>query len=205
MNRTPLLPDDWRRALDLDSESGLLGEIYQTMADSYRRETIYPKAEDVWKAFELCPFEEVRIVVLGQDPYHGFGQAHGLAFSVPKGLPEPPSLRNIFKEFVADTGFAPPPSGDLSNWARQGMLLLNTALTVRAGSPGSHADGRWDPFVNRVLEVLNGETRPIVFWLWGAHAQKRGDALSNPHHLVLRSAHPSPLGAYRGFWGSKPF
>jgi uracil-DNA glycosylase len=180
-------------------------ELLARVQASYRDETVYPAAANLWSAFELCPFEHVKVVVLGQDPYHGPMQAHGLAFSVPSGVAEPPSLRNIFKEFASDTGLNPPPTGDLSAWAREGVLLLNTALTVRAGSAGSHADGRWDPFVNAVLDRLNTLDRPIVFWLWGAHAQKRGLALNNPRHLVLRSAHPSPLGAYRGFWGSKPF
>ena len=182
-----------------------MSELYRCVADSYGRETVYPEVPHLWKAFELCPFDRVKVVVLGQDPYHGPGQAHGLAFSVPRGVAEPPSLRNIFKEFASDTGLTPPPSGDLTAWAREGVLLLNTSLTVRAGVAASHADGRWNSLVNRVLEVLNAEGRPLAFWLWGAHAQKRGAELSNPRHLVLRSAHPSPLGAYRGFWGSKPF
>ena len=182
-----------------------MSKLYRCVADSYGRETLYPEVPHLWKAFELCPFDRVKVVVLGQDPYHGPGQAHGLAFSVPRGVAEPPSLRNIFKEFASDTGLTPPPSGDLTAWAREGVLLLNTSLTVRAGVAASHADGRWNSLVNRVLEVLNAEGRPLAFWLWGAHAQKRGAELSNPRHLVLRSAYPSPLGAYRGFWGSKPF
>lgn len=205
MNRIPSLPDDWQLALNINPSSGWMSELYRCVADSYDREIVYPEVAHLWKAFELCPFERVKVVVLGQDPYHGPGQAHGLAFSVPRGVPEPPSLRNIFKEFASDTGLTPPPSGDLTAWAREGVLLLNTSLTVRAGIAASHADGRWDPFVHRVLEVLNAEGRPLAFWFWGAHAQKRGAVISNPRHLVLRSAHPSPLGAYRGFWGSKPF
>lgn len=205
MNRIPPLPSDWSDALNLDAASGWWDELHRRTAESYATETVYPAPDNLWSAFELCPFDRVKVVVLGQDPYHGPGQAHGLAFSVPRGVAEPPSLRNIFKEFASDTGLTPPPTGDLTPWAREGVLLLNTALTVRAGDPGSHADGRWDPLVNRVLEVLNAESRPLAFWLWGAHAQKRGAALNNPRHLVLRSAHPSPLGAYRGFWGSTPF
>lgn len=205
MNRISPLPADWLDALKLDATATWMDELCRRTAESYATETVYPAPENLWNAFEFCPFNRVNVVVLGQDPYHGPGQAHGLAFSVPRGVAEPPSLRNIFKEFASDTGLTPPPTGDLTAWAREGVLLLNTALTVRAGDPGSHADGRWDPLVNRVLEVLNAEARPLAFWLWGAHAQKRGAALNNPHHLVLRSAHPSPLGAYRGFWGSKPF
>ena len=205
MNSIPPLPADWLHALRLDSSATWIDELCRLAAESYGSEVVYPPAADLWKAFELCPFDRVKVVVLGQDPYHGPGQAHGLAFSVPRGVAEPPSLRNIFKEFASDTGLTPPPSGDLTAWAREGVLLLNTSLTVRAGVAASHADGRWEPFVDRVLEVLNAEGRPLAFWLWGAHAQKRGSVLSNPRHLVLRSAHPSPLGAYRGFWGSKPF
>jgi uracil-DNA glycosylase len=205
VNRIPDLPEDWQLALNINPGSGWMSELYRCVADSYGRETVYPEVPHLWKAFELCPFDRVKVVVLGQDPYHGPGQAHGLAFSVPRGVAEPPSLRNIFKEFTSDTGLTPPPSGDLTAWAREGVLLLNTSLTVRAGVAASHADGRWNSLVNRVLEVLNAEGRPLAFWLWGAHAQKRGAVLSNPRHLVLRSAHPSPLGAYRGFWGSKPF
>lgn len=205
MNRIPELPNDWQLALNINPGSGWMSELYRSVADSYGRETVYPEVTHLWKAFELCPFDSVKVVVVGQDPYHGQGQAHGMAFSVPRGVAEPPSLRNIYKEFASDTGLTPPPTGDLSAWARQGVLLLNTSLTVRAGAAGSHADGRWDPFVNLVLRSLNAEARPVAFWLWGAHAQKRGAALNNPRHLVLRSAHPSPLGAYRGFWGSKPF
>ena len=205
MNRIPQLPDDWQLALNINPGSGWMCELYRCVADSYGRETVYPEVPHLWKAFELCPFDRVKVVVLGHDPYHGPGHAHGLAFSVPRGVAEPPSLRNIFKEFASDTGLTPPPSGDLTAWAREGVLLLNTSLTVRAVVAASHADGRWNSLVNRVLEVLNAEGRPLAFWLWGAHAQKRGAVLSNPRHLVLRSAHPSPLGAYRGFWGSKPF
>jgi uracil-DNA glycosylase len=205
VNRIPPLPADWQHALQLDSTATWMDDICSRAADNYATEVVYPPSADLWNAFELCPFEKVRVVVLGQDPYHGPGQAHGLAFSVPRGVIEPPSLRNILKEFASDTGRTPPPTGDLTAWAREGVLLLNTSLTVRAGAAASHSDGRWDPFVHRVLEVLNTEARPIAFWLWGAHAHKRGSILNNPRHLVLRSAHPSPLGAYRGFWGSKPF
>ena len=170
MNRIPPLPADWLHALRLDSSATWIDELCRLAAESYGSEVVYPPAADLWKAFELCPFDRVKVVVLGQDPYHGPGQAHGLAFSVPRGVAEPPSLRNIFKEFASDTGLTPPPSGDLTAWAREGVLLLNTSLTVRTGVAASHADGRWDPLVNRVLEVLNAEGRPLAFWLWGAKA-----------------------------------
>ena len=178
-----------------------MDDICSRAADTYATEVVYPPSADLWNAFELCPFEKVRVVVLGQDPYHGPGQAHGLAFSVPRGVIEPPSLRNILKEFASDTGRTPPPTGDLTAWAREGVLLLNTSLTVRAGAAASHSDGRWDPFVHRVLEVLNTEARPIAFWLWGAHAQTKAGliekAAAAPSHLVLKANHPSPLSAAR--------
>ncbi len=205
MNSIPEFPAEWRRALNLEPAPEWFAQLLRQVSDSYRDEVVYPAPSDLWRALALCPPDAVKVVVLGQDPYHGPGQAHGLAFSVPAGVAEPPSLRNIFKEFRADLGLDPPPTGDLTTWARQGVLLLNTSLSVRAGEPGSHADGRWDPLVSCLLNYLNSLDRPLAFWLWGAHAQRRGALLTNANHLIVRSAHPSPLGAYRGFWGSKPF
>jgi len=203
--RIPDLPEDWLLALSpFDGPDAWRGLKPQVEA-SYGSGEVHPPAHQLWTALELCPFESVRIVVLGQDPYHRPGQAHGLAFSVPTGVQPPPSLRSIFNELRSDTGLEPPKSGDLSGWAQQGILLLNTALTVRNGEPGSHADGRWNGLVDSILQALNAEERPIAFWLWGAQAQKRAAFLSNPGHLVLAASHPSPLGAYRGFFGSKPF
>ena len=205
MRSIPPFPSQWLEVLAPWGGNTALDAVLPGLLADSAREVIYPQPQDLWRALELCPPDAVKVVILGQDPYHGPGQAHGLAFSVPPGVAEPPSLRNLFKEFVADTGLAPPPTGDLSGWARQGVLLLNTSLSVRAGAPGSHADGRWDALVGCILGYLNSVDRPLAFWLWGAHAQRRGALLGNPAHLVLRSAHPSPLGAYRGFWGSKPF
>lgn len=205
MHHIPPFPPAWLEALTPWGGPAALESLRPVLEESYRSERTYPAPEDLWRALELCPPHAVKVVVLGQDPYHGPGQAHGLAFSVPPGVAEPPSLRNIFKEFRSDLGLDPPPTGDLSHWASQGVLLLNTSLSVRAGAPGSHADGRWEPLVSCLMAYLNSVDRPIAFWLWGAHAQRRGAMLNNPAHWVLRSAHPSPLGAYRGFWGSKPF
>ena len=205
MSDIPPFPAAWSAALAPWGGPQALGAALPALREAYRSEPTFPPASHVWRALECCPPDDVTVVILGQDPYHGPGQADGLAFSVPRGQAVPPSLRNVFKERWTDLGVAPPPHGDLTAWAQQGVLLLNTSLSVRAGCPGSHADGRWDALVSAILRYLDAQNRPIAFWLWGAHAQKCGRFLSNSHHLVIRSAHPSPLGAYRGFWGSKPF
>ena len=167
---------------------------------------IYPPAGDVFKAFELTPFDQVKVVILGQDPYHGPNQAHGLAFSVNEGIAFPPSLQNIFKELAADIeGFQIPMHGDLRAWAKQGVFLLNTVLTVQQAQANSHADWGWEQFTDEVINVLNTEREHLVFILWGAHAQKKGRVIDKKKHLVLTSPHPSPLSAYRGFFGSRPF
>ena len=167
---------------------------------------IYPPAGDVFKAFELTPFDQVKVVILGQDPYHGPNQAHGLAFSVNEGIAFPPSLQNIFKELATDIeGFQIPMHGDLRTWAKQGVFLLNTVLTVQQAQANSHADWGWEQFTDEVINVLNTEREHLVFILWGAHAQKKGRVIDKKKHLVLTSPHPSPLSAYRGFFGSKPF
>ena len=167
---------------------------------------IYPPAGDVFKAFELTPFDQVKVVILGQDPYHGPNQAHGLAFSVNEGIAFPPSLQNIFKELATDIeGFQIPMHGDLRAWARQGVFLLNTVLTVQQAQANSHADWGWEQFTDEVINVLNTEREHLVFILWGAHAQKKGRVIDKKKHLVLTSPHPSPLSAYRGFFGSRPF
>jgi uracil-DNA glycosylase len=201
----PPFPAAWHSSLTPLGGPLAVDAVLPVLRASYQSGTTFPPASCVWRALECCPPDEVKVVILGQDPYHGPGQADGLAFSVPEGQSLPPSLRNIFKELSADLGARPPAQGDLTAWAKQGVLLLNTSLTVLAGAPGSHADGRWDPLISAILAYLNAQNRPIAFWLWGAHAQQRGRTLSNSNHLVIRSAHPSPLGAYRGFWGSKPF
>ena len=182
-----------------------LQALMDRMQQAYASETVYPPAEHVWAALEHVVPEDVRVVVLGQDPYHGFGQAHGYAFSVPPGCPIPPSLRNIFKEYAQDTGFAIPNSGDLRPWADQGVLLLNTALTVSEGQPGSHSAWGYSTFVSGLLHHLSTTGGPKAFWLWGKHAQSAGQSISSEGHCLLESSHPSPLGAYRGFFGSKPF
>ncbi len=167
--------------------------------------TVYPPRKEWFAAFEMTPYEEVKAVILGQDPYHGPNQAHGLAFSVPKGEKIPPSLRNIFKELEADMGIAPPPHGNLESWAKQGVLLLNTALTVRAGQANSHRGKGWEIFTDAAISYLNQREKPLVFLLWGSSAWKKETLITNPKHLVLKAAHPSPLSASRGFFGCRHF
>lgn len=167
--------------------------------------TIYPPAKDVFNAFRLTPADKVRVVLLGQDPYHGPGQAHGLCFSVKPGVPHPPSLKNIFRELYDDTGCPIPKNGNLDKWARQGVLLLNTSLTVEEGKAGSHASIGWETFTNRVIEQLAAARKGLVFLLWGSHAQKKQQLINAQQHHILTAPHPSPLSAHRGFLGCRHF
>lgn len=169
------------------------------------KKTIYPAAKDIFAALDHCPFERVKVVVLGQDPYHGPGQAHGLCFSVKQGVPVPPSLVNIYQELKSDLGFTPPSHGHLVSWAQQGVLLLNNTLTVEGGKAGSHHGQGWELFTDRIVEVLNEQKQHLVFILWGSPAQKKAAKVDASRHLLLKSPHPSPLSAYRGFFGSRPF
>lgn len=167
---------------------------------------VFPPADLVFDALRLTPFDEVKVVILGQDPYHNIGQAHGLSFSVPAGIPHPPSLRNIFAELVTDIpGFEVPVSGDLTRWAQQGVLLLNATLTVRAHEAGSHQRRGWEDFTDHIIREISQRLEHVVFILWGSYAQKKAQFVDTSKHLVLRSVHPSPLSVYRGFFGSKPF
>lgn len=166
---------------------------------------IYPDLSLVFNALNLTPFKDVKVVILGQDPYHGEGQAHGLAFSVRPGVKTPPSLVNIFKELQTDLGISPPGHGTLENWARQGVLLLNTVLTVEDGTPGAHQKKGWEIFTDKVIELINEQKDHVVFILWGAPAEKKAKKINPKKHLIITSPHPSPLSCYRGFYGSKPF
>ena len=166
---------------------------------------VFPEEKNVFNALELTPFESVKVVILGQDPYHGFGQAHGLSFSVQKGIPLPPSLKNIYKELQEDIGGELPTEGDLTHWAKQGVLLLNTVLTVEEGNANSHKGMGWETLTNRFIESLNELKHPVIFILWGKPAQDKEKLITNPNHVILKAPHPSPLSAYRGFFGSKPF
>ena len=171
----------------------------------YKTKIIYPQAKNIFAAFDLCPFDSVKLVIIGQDPYHEPGQAHGLCFSVQDGCLLPPSLKNIYKEIETDLGKQMPFSGDLSRWARQGVLLLNATLTVEAHKAGSHQNKGWEEFSDKVIEILSNKKENLVFMLWGSYAQKKGSVIDNKKHLVLKAVHPSPLSAYRGFFGSKHF
>ena len=173
--------------------------------DEYKSSAIYPPGSLIFNAFNLCPFQNVKAVIIGQDPYHGPGQAHGLCFSVRDGVAFPPSLINIFKEIESDLGIPRPVNGNLERWASQGVLLLNATLTVRAHQAGSHQKKGWEQFTDSVITILNSEKKHIVFFLWGAYAQKKGESIDRSKHLVLESVHPSPLSASRGFFGNKHF
>ena len=195
----------WNEILAEEMQKDYYQEL-QAFVQKRRAEVrVFPEEKNVFNALELTPFESVKVVILGQDPYHGFGQAHGLSFSVQKGIPLPPSLRNIYKELQEDIGGELPTEGDLSHWAKQGVLLLNTVLTVEEGNANSHKGMGWERLTNRLIESLNGLKHPVIFILWGKPAQDKEKLITNPNHVILKAPHPSPLSAYRGFFGSKPF
>ena len=195
----------WNEILAEEIQKDYYQEL-QAFVQKRRAEVrVFPEEKNVFNALELTPFESVKVVILGQDPYHGFGQAHGLSFSVQKGIPLPPSLRNIYKELQEDIGGELPTEGDLSHWAKQGVLLLNTVLTVEEGNANSHKGMGWERLTNRLIESLNGLKHPVIFILWGKPAQDKEKLITNPNHVILKAPHPSPLSAYRGFFGSKPF
>jgi len=193
------LPSPWANLVELDER------LRRFVAEERARGRVYPREEQVFAALERTEPDAVRVVILGQDPYHGEGQAHGLAFSVPRGVPRPPSLVNIHRELAADLGHPIPSHGSLESWADRGVLLLNTVLTVRESEAASHAGRGWEAFTDRVIVALAERVRPIVFVLWGSHAQKKARLVERAPHRVLRGVHPSPLSAHRGFLGSRPF
>ena len=199
------LGNQWDELLEEEFVSDYYQKLRQFLKSEYRSYTIYPSMYDIFNALRYTDYGNVRAVILGQDPYHGPGQAHGLAFSVKKGVPVPPSLRNIFEELKNDMGIAPPPHGNLEAWAAAGVLLLNTVLTVREGQPNSHCGQGWETFTDNVIRLLNRREQPMVFILWGANARNKTALITNSSHLILTSPHPSPLSATRGFFGSKPF
>lgn len=203
------VPDSWRSALDpvlAEPEARRLGGWLRAEEDAGK--AIYPPRGQRLRALDLTPLDQVKVVILGQDPYHGPGQAHGLSFSVPPGVRQPPSLVNILKELQSDLGIARPDQGNLESWAKQGVLLLNNALTVEAGQAGSHQQRGWEAITDAAVKAVAERAEPSVFILWGSHAKKKAqriDALKSGRHLVIHSPHPSPLSAHRGFFGSKPF
>ena len=196
---------DWLEALKGEFHQPYYAKLYKTVMTEYQTRKIFPPADDLFNAFHFTPLSKVKVMILGQDPYHNNGQAHGLSFSVQKGVDIPPSLVNIYKELHDDLGCTIPNHGCLTKWAEQGVLMLNTVLTVRAHQANSHRGIGWEEFTDAAILALNSQDRPIVFILWGAPAQRKKRMLTNPKHLILEAPHPSPLAAYRGFFGSKPF
>lgn len=197
--------NDWLDALKEEFHKPYYKKLYQTVNQEYRTKKIFPPADDIFNAFHLTPLADVKVVILGQDPYHGDNQAEGLCFSVKPGVDIPPSLVNIYQELHDDLGCKVPSHGSLVKWAKQGVLLLNTVLTVRAHQANSHRGLGWEEFTDAAIKVLNAQDRPIVFILWGRPAQMKKAMLNNPKHLILEAPHPSPLSSYRGFFGSRPF
>ncbi len=200
-----IIGNDWDLLLKDEWEKPYFKELCLFLKEEYKTQTIYPKKQDVFSALKYTSFADIKVVIIGQDPYHGENQAHGLCFSVLDGVKFPPSLRNIFKELNDDIGKEIPKSGQLDEWAKQGVLLLNTVLTVREGCPNSHKGKGWEIFTDRIIEEINKKTTPVVFLLWGANAQEKAKVITNPIHKKLVSVHPSPLSAHRGFFGCKHF
>lgn len=200
-----MIQNDWLPALKQEFSKPYYRELFQFVSNEYNSTQVFPPSEDIFNAFHLTPLSEVKVVIIGQDPYHNVGQAHGLCFSVKPDVEVPPSLVNIYKELHDDLGCSIPNNGYLVKWAKQGVLMLNTVLTVRAHQANSHRGRGWEEFTDAAIRALNEQNRPIVFILWGSPAQAKAKMLNNPNHLILKAPHPSPLSAYRGFFGSKPF
>lgn len=197
--------NDWDYLLNEEMHQPYFKRLMHSVDIEYNNFICYPEKENIYKALKLTPFNETKVLILGQDPYHQKGQAMGLAFSVKKGVPLPPSLRNIYKELNNDLGFEIAKHGDLTSWSRQGVLLLNAILTVRENEPLSHRDLGWERLTDKIISLLNNKETPIVFVLWGRFARNKKSLITNKRHLIIENVHPSPLSAYRGFFGSKPF
>lgn len=199
------IQNDWAEVLKDEFSRPYFVKLWEFVEEEYATQVVYPRKDEIFSALRLTPFAETKVVIIGQDPYHGEGQAHGLSFSVKPGVKQPPSLKNIFKELKADLGCEIPNHGYLEKWAKQGVLLLNSVLTVRESKPNSHKNKGWETFTDEVIRRLNERRDPVVFLLWGRHAQEKGSLITNPWHGVFESAHPSPLAAKKGFFGSRPF
>lgn len=197
--------NDWDEILKDEFEKPYYKELRAFLKMEYSTRRIYPEMNDIFNSLKCSSFKDTRVVIIGQDPYHGAGQAHGMCFSVKKGVEPPPSLKNIFKELESDVGFKIPDHGELTAWAKQGVLLLNTVLTVREGAPNSHKGKGWESFTDRVISELNKKDTPVVFLLWGANAKAKAKIIDNPRHVKLETVHPSPLSAYGGFFGCRHF
>ncbi len=200
-----MLNNDWDQVLKVVFEGEGFKKFYHVVEEEYKTKTIFPPKDYIFNALKLTPYKNVKVVIVGQDPYHGVGEAHGLSFSVQKGIKVPPSLKNIYKELESDLGIQPFPEGDLSYWARQGVLLLNAVLTVEKDKPASHRNLGWERLTDYIIKTLNNKEEPVVFILWGNFAKEKQKYITNPKHLILTSAHPSPFSASYGFFGSKPF
>jgi uracil-DNA glycosylase len=199
------LETSWKQALTKAFEEPSFQDVTAFVKNAYLTKTVYPPPAQIFHAMDACPFDKVRVVILGQDPYHGHGQAHGLSFSVPDGVPPPPSLQNIFKEIRDDLGVPIPKSGNLDRWAHQGVLLLNATLTVEAGQAGSHQGKGWEPFTDAIIKTLSDKREHLVFMLWGRYAQQKASLIDASGHLILQAPHPSPFSAHSGFFGCKHF
>lgn len=200
-----MISNDWLTELGAEFRKPYYAKLYQFIKEEYNQYQVFPPADDIFNAFHYTPLSQVKVVIIGQDPYHNIGQAHGLCFSVKPDVEIPPSLVNIYQELQADLGCKIPNNGYLVKWAKQGVLMLNTVLTVRAHQANSHRGKGWEEFTDAAIRALNKQDRPIVFILWGRPAQMKRSMLDNPKHLILEAPHPSPLSAYRGFFGSRPF
>lgn len=200
------IEESWKKVLQKEFDEKYFEDLITFVKSEYQKSTVYPPAKFIFSAFNLTPFDKVKVVILGQDPYHGPNQANGLAFSVNDNITTPPSLVNIYKEIKTDLGIETKnKNGNLENWAKQGVLMLNATLTVKAAQAGSHQNKGWEKFTDAVVKILSEQKENLVFILWGSYAQKKGSVIDENKHLVIRSAHPSPLSAYAGFFGSKPF
>ncbi len=197
--------NEWDALLKEEFEKDYYKKLRSFLVREYSTKRIFPDMYDIFNALKYTSYSSVKAVIIGQDPYHGEGQAHGLCFSVKKGIEPPPSLKNMYKELNADIGFNPPKHGELVKWANQGVLMLNSVLTVRSGEANSHKGMGWEIFTDRVIQLLNEREKPVVFILWGGNARRKKELITNPHHSVLEAAHPSPLSAYNGFFGCRHF
>lgn len=200
-----ILKNDWAPLLEREFKESYYLRLRQILKEEYQNKVIYPDRHDIFNALHFTSFEDTKVVIIGQDPYHGPGQAHGLSFSVKPGVSIPPSLKNIYKELHDDIGCEIPNHGSLTEWTKQGVLLLNAVLTVQAGKPNSHKGLGWEKFTDRIIEILNERKTPVVFILWGRFAQQKQQLITSPRHFIIKSPHPSPFSANSGFFGSKPF
>jgi uracil-DNA glycosylase len=199
------IESSWKKALETEFEKPYFADLSKAVKGSYLSSVVYPAPKNVFNAFSLCPFDQVKVVILGQDPYHGAGQAHGLSFSVPDGVKTPPSLQNIYKEIKSDLGNEVPASGNLERWAKQGVLLLNATLTVEQSKPGSHQGLGWETFTDAVIKTISDQKEHVIFLLWGNFARSKAALIDRSKHLVLEAPHPSPFSAHSGFFGCKHF